>query len=66
MGPGLIVPPIYSPIPPAIHPRHAEIDVQTAAWAETFRIGSHELRGRLVRQDIGTFCARIQIGRAHV
>ncbi|MET9431768.1 MULTISPECIES: selina-4(15),7(11)-diene synthase [unclassified Streptomyces] len=59
MGPGLIVPPIYSPIPPAIHPRHAEIDVQTAAWAETFRIGSHELRGRLVRQDIGTFCARI-------
>ncbi|MEU7281070.1 selina-4(15),7(11)-diene synthase [Streptomyces sp. NPDC045431] len=59
MGPGLIVPPLYSPIPPAIHPRHAEIDVQTAAWAETFRIGSEELRGRLVRQDIGTFCARI-------
>ncbi|MFJ8648638.1 selina-4(15),7(11)-diene synthase [Streptomyces sp. NPDC093546] len=59
MGPGLIVPPIYSPIPPAIHPRHAQIDVQTAAWAETFRIGSEELRGRLVRQDIGTFSARI-------
>ncbi|WP_031078802.1 selina-4(15),7(11)-diene synthase [Streptomyces sp. NRRL S-118] len=59
MGPGLIVPPIYSPIPPAIHPRHAQIDVQTAAWAETFRIGSEQLRGRLVRQDIGTFCARI-------
>ncbi|MET9800920.1 selina-4(15),7(11)-diene synthase [Streptomyces sp. NPDC006368] len=59
MGPGLIVPPIFSPIPPAIHPRHAEIDVQTAAWAETFRIGSEELRGRLVRQEIGTFAARI-------
>ncbi|MER6994957.1 selina-4(15),7(11)-diene synthase [Streptomyces sp. NPDC000410] len=59
MGPELIVPPIFSPIPPAIHPRHADIDVQTAAWAETFRIGSEELRSRLVRHDIGTFCARI-------
>lgn len=59
MGPELIVPPIFSPIPPAIHPRHADIDVQTAAWAETFRIGSDELRGRLVMQDIGTFSARI-------
>ncbi|GAA4931560.1 selina-4(15),7(11)-diene synthase [Streptomyces coeruleoprunus] len=59
MGPGLIVPPIFSPIPPAIHPCHAEMDVQTAAWAETFRIGSEELRGRLVTQAIGTFSARI-------
>jgi hypothetical protein len=59
VGPELIVPPIFSPIPPAIHPRHAEIDVQTAAWAETFRIGSEELRGKLVTQDIGTFAARI-------
>ncbi|WP_149181959.1 selina-4(15),7(11)-diene synthase [Streptomyces sp. TRM49041] len=59
MGPGLIVPPIFSPIPPAIHPCHADTDVQTAAWAETFRIGSEELRGRLVTQAIGTFSARI-------
>ncbi|MEU2431382.1 selina-4(15),7(11)-diene synthase [Streptomyces sp. NPDC007861] len=59
MGPELVVPPLFSPIHPAIHPRHAEIDVQTAAWAETFRIGSEDLRGRLVRQDIGTFAARI-------
>ncbi|GAA3371641.1 hypothetical protein GCM10020367_23120 [Streptomyces sannanensis] len=59
MGPELIVPPIFTPIPPAIHPRHAEVDVQTAAWAETFRIGSEELRGKLVTQDIGTFSARI-------
>ncbi|MFE2140998.1 selina-4(15),7(11)-diene synthase [Streptomyces sp. NPDC059456] len=59
MGPDLLVPPIFSPIQPEIHPAHAEIDVQTAAWAETFRIGSEELRGRLVRQDIGTFAARI-------
>ncbi|MEU9010918.1 selina-4(15),7(11)-diene synthase [Streptomyces sp. NPDC048479] len=59
MEPELAVPPIFSPIPPAIHPRHADIDVQTAAWAETFRIGSDELRGKLVVQDIGTFSARI-------
>ncbi|MDH2391539.1 selina-4(15),7(11)-diene synthase [Streptomyces sp. HNM0663] len=59
MPPDLIVPPLYSPFPPAIHPRHAEIDVQTAAWAETFRIGTEDLRGRLVRHDIGTFAARI-------
>jgi hypothetical protein len=53
------VPPLFSPIPPAIHPCHARADVQTAAWAETFRIGSDELRGRLVSQSIGTFAARI-------
>ncbi|MFD3356833.1 selina-4(15),7(11)-diene synthase [Streptomyces fradiae] len=59
MGSGLAVPPIFSPIPPAIHPCHTDADVQTAAWAETFRIGSDELRGRLVAQTIGTFSARI-------
>ncbi|MFJ6651119.1 selina-4(15),7(11)-diene synthase [Streptomyces sp. NPDC091290] len=55
----LIVPPLFSPIPPAIHPRHACIDAGTTAWAEHFEIGSPELRGRLVRHDIGTFSARI-------
>ncbi|MCH0540793.1 terpene synthase [Streptomyces sp. MUM 203J] len=59
MGSGLKVPPIYSPIAPAIHPCHAEADVQTAAWAEAFRIGSEELRARLVAQEMGTFAARI-------
>ncbi|MGW7358722.1 selina-4(15),7(11)-diene synthase [Streptomyces sp. NPDC054802] len=59
MEPELTVPPLFSPIPPAIHPRHADIDVQTAAWAETFRIGSEQLRAKLVTQDIGTFSARI-------
>ncbi|MEU2184311.1 selina-4(15),7(11)-diene synthase [Streptomyces thermolilacinus] len=59
MGSGLAVPPIFSPIPPEIHPCHVDADVQTAAWAETFRIGSDELRGRLVTQQIGTFSARI-------
>jgi selina-4(15),7(11)-diene synthase len=59
VGPQLTVPPIYSPISPAIHPRHAVIDARTAAWAETFGIGSPELRSRLVRHDIGTFSARI-------
>ncbi len=59
MGSELTVPPIYSPIPPAIHPSHAAIDAQTAAWAETFGIGSEELRGRLVMHDIGTFSARV-------
>jgi hypothetical protein len=57
--PQLIVPPIYSPIPSAIHPRHAAIDAQTSAWAEAFGIGSKELRSRLVAHDIGTFAARI-------
>ncbi|MBM9621566.1 selina-4(15),7(11)-diene synthase [Streptomyces zhihengii] len=56
---GPTIPPIFTPIPPAIHPRHADIDVQTAAWAETFRIGSDGLRAKLVVQDIGTFSARI-------
>ncbi|WP_432250952.1 selina-4(15),7(11)-diene synthase [Streptomyces sanyensis] len=59
MDPELTIPPIYTPVAPAIHPRHADIDVQTAAWAETFRIGSEELRAKLVVQDIGTFSARI-------
>lgn len=59
MGPGLTVPPIFTPIPPAIHPCHVEADALTAAWAETYRIGSEELRARLVSQSIGTFSARI-------
>ncbi len=56
------VPPLFSPIPAAIHPRHAEIDVQTAAWANAYGIGSAELRARLVQQSIGTFAARILPG----
>ncbi|MFD3452535.1 selina-4(15),7(11)-diene synthase [Streptomyces sp. NPDC058691] len=59
MGPDLVVPPIYSPLRPAIHPQHAAIDARAAAWAEQFRIGSDELRGRLVKHDIGTFAARV-------
>ncbi|MFI1400094.1 selina-4(15),7(11)-diene synthase [Streptomyces sp. NPDC020681] len=59
MGPDLTVPPIYSPILPAIHPSHAAIDARTTAWAEAFGIGSEELRSRLVRHDIGTFAARV-------
>jgi hypothetical protein len=59
VGPDLIVPPIYSPLSPAIHPRHAAIDARTAEWADHFAIGSDELRDRLVRHDIGTFAARI-------
>ncbi|WP_237321918.1 selina-4(15),7(11)-diene synthase [Streptomyces sp. JJ36] len=56
---GLLVPPVYSPIPPAIHPRHEVIDRQTAEWATAFRIGSEELRRKLIAHDIGTFAARI-------
>ena len=56
---GLMVPPIYSPFPPAIHPRHEAIDARTSAWAMEFRIGSEELRRNLVGHDIGTFAARI-------
>ncbi|GHI85823.1 selina-4(15),7(11)-diene synthase [Streptomyces xanthophaeus] len=55
----LAVPPLFSPIPPAIHPRHAEIDTQTAGWVEAFEIGSADLRQRLVRHQIGVFAARI-------
>ncbi|MEZ0094257.1 selina-4(15),7(11)-diene synthase [Streptacidiphilus sp. EB129] len=55
----LTVPPIYSPIPPAIHPRHAAIDRRTAEWAHRFGIGSEELRGQLVAHGIGAFAARI-------
>ncbi|MFJ5552076.1 selina-4(15),7(11)-diene synthase [Streptomyces sp. NPDC093225] len=53
------VPPLFSPIPPAIHPEHAAIDLRTADWAEAHRIGSDELRRRLVRHGIGTFAARV-------
>jgi hypothetical protein len=59
VGPELRIPPIYSPIPPAIHPRHAAIDARTRAWAQKWKIGSEELRNRLVEHDIGTFAARI-------
>ncbi|MFJ2825548.1 selina-4(15),7(11)-diene synthase [Streptomyces toxytricini] len=57
--PGLIVPPIYTPIPPAIHPRYEAVEAHTAAWAEAFQVGSDELRTRLLRHSIGTFAARI-------
>ncbi|MDT0378341.1 selina-4(15),7(11)-diene synthase [Streptomyces sp. DSM 42041] len=56
---GLLVPPVYSPIPPAIHPRHQAVDRQNAAWAHAFGIGSTELRDKLVASEIGTFAARI-------
>lgn len=59
MSHGLKVPPIFSPIPPAIHPLHESIDRRTAAWADTFGFGSDELRTKLVKQDIGTFASRI-------
>ncbi|MFD9226076.1 selina-4(15),7(11)-diene synthase [Streptomyces sp. NPDC060064] len=55
----LAVPPTYAPIPSAVHPNHAAIDARTAAWADTFDIGSQEWRSRLVTQDIGVFAARI-------
>ncbi|OEU90463.1 terpene synthase [Streptomyces abyssalis] len=56
---GLIVPPLFSPIPPAIHPRHEAINERTTAWANAFSIGSPELREKLVVHDIGTFAARV-------
>lgn len=56
---GLIVPPVFSPIPPAIHPRHAAINDATTAWAHAFEIGSPRLREKLVAHDIGTFAARV-------
>jgi hypothetical protein len=55
----LTVPPIFSPLHPAIHPRYEAIDRQTAAWAHKFGIGSTELRSRLVAHDIGAFAARV-------
>lgn len=55
----LPVPPIYSPFPPAIHPDHELVDKQVAAWAIELGVGSDDLRGQLVGQDIGTFAARI-------
>lgn len=54
-----MVPSIYSPLSPAIHPRHEAIDERTSAWAVKFRIGSEELRRNLVTSNIGTFAARI-------
>ncbi|MEV5776833.1 selina-4(15),7(11)-diene synthase [Streptomyces antimycoticus] len=55
----LKVPPVYSPFPTAIHPQAAAINAQTTTWANRFQIGSDSLRKRLVRQDIGTFAARV-------
>ncbi|MCX4511214.1 terpene synthase [Streptomyces sp. NBC_01619] len=55
----LAVPPLYAPIPPAVHPRHAAIDARTAAWADEFDIGSKEWRSRLTRQDLGKFASMI-------
>ncbi|MFI5533410.1 selina-4(15),7(11)-diene synthase [Kitasatospora sp. NPDC051853] len=54
-----MVPPIYSPYRPAVHPSHERIDRRTADWAEAFSIGTPELRGQLARHSIGTFAARI-------
>ena len=54
-----MVPPIFSPYRPAIHPRHEAIDRRTTAWAETFDIGSPGLRKALVTHSIGTFAARV-------
>ncbi|MEU2082392.1 selina-4(15),7(11)-diene synthase [Streptomyces albus] len=56
---GVLVPPVYSPIPPAIHPRHEHFDRRTAAWAQEFGIGSNALREKLIGHEIGTFAARI-------
>ncbi len=53
------VPPIFSPYPAAIHPRHEAIDHRTTLWAAKFGIGSPELRSQLVTHNIGTFAARI-------
>ncbi|WP_243082055.1 selina-4(15),7(11)-diene synthase [Streptomyces sp. 891-h] len=58
----VLIPPVYSPISPAIHPRHELINRQNADWARNFRIGSPELREKLVGHDIGTFAARILPG----
>ncbi|WP_219664384.1 selina-4(15),7(11)-diene synthase [Streptomyces bambusae] len=55
----MAVPPLFSPIPPAIHPRYAAIEAHTTAWAEAHRIGSAELRQRLVRHEIGAFASRV-------
>ncbi|MEV6397986.1 selina-4(15),7(11)-diene synthase [Streptomyces sp. NPDC051907] len=55
----MAVPPLFSPIPPAIHPQHEQIDARTGAWAESHRIGSDELRRRLVQHEIGAFAARV-------
>ncbi len=53
------VPPIFTPFPAAIHPRHEDINHRTAVWAAMFDIGSPELRRQLVTHEIGTFAARI-------
>ena len=57
-----MVPPIFSPYRPAIHPCHEAVDRRTTEWAETFDIGSPALRKALVTHSIGTFAARILPG----
>ncbi|GAA0465104.1 selina-4(15),7(11)-diene synthase [Streptomyces olivaceiscleroticus] len=52
------IPPLYAPIPPAVHPRHTAIDNRTAAWARRYG-GGTRLSERLAEQDIGVFAARI-------
>ncbi|MGP3991735.1 selina-4(15),7(11)-diene synthase [Streptomyces sp. 3N207] len=59
MEQGVLVPPVYSPIPPAIHCRHELINQQTADWARNFDIGSRELREKLIGHEIGIFAARV-------
>jgi len=54
-----MVPPVFSPFPPAIHPLHEEINERTGRWATRFGVGSEELRRKLVAHDIGTFASRI-------
>lgn len=54
------VPQIYSPFPSAIHSRHAVIEQQAAEWTGRYITG--DLRNKLVRQNIGTFAARILPG----
>ncbi|MEU9111052.1 selina-4(15),7(11)-diene synthase [Streptomyces sp. NPDC048483] len=58
VGPDFI-PALWAPVPPAIHPRYADINAATARWAHAYKVGSPQLRGRLVTQDIGLFAARI-------
>jgi Terpene synthase family 2, C-terminal metal binding len=58
----LSVPPIYSPFPAAIHPRHDRIQARSVEWSQRWCIGSAELRAKLVQHDIGTFAARVLPG----
>ncbi|MER5862833.1 selina-4(15),7(11)-diene synthase [Kitasatospora sp. NPDC002040] len=55
----LAIPELYSPFPSGIHPRHRSVQERSTAWALRHRIGSDRLRSHLVRQDMGTFAARV-------